>query len=262
MSPVGSVQVSTDTPTLTVRNARDFNAGQAEYMFRILSPSGGRELAALTVPAGARSTSVALSTPLPRGIAFFVWSVTARNATRTVSSAPATFRPPSIACLSGRDPFAKSIVDWFVPACSLAQNHYNDPLQILGPPDAGGRGPDSYFGFISLGDQGYVTVDMEACATDQPGPDVRVFQSVSREPVTLYAAGTPSGPFALLQSRQPCGNRIPGVFSGYCDFDLADAEIQEARYFKIEDGEHFPCPGDTVTEGADVDAFEILHQRP
>ena len=45
------------------------------------------------------------------------------------------------------------------------------------------------------------------------------------------------------------------------DFDLGAAEIQEARYFRIQDGELFPCPGDTVTEGADIDAIEILHLK-
>jgi hypothetical protein len=104
---------------------------------------------------------------------------------------------------------------------------------------------------------------MEGCAADEPGPDVRVFQAVSREAVTLYAAGSPEGPFELLEARKPCGALLPGVFSRYCDFDLAAAEAGEARYFRIEDGEQYPCAmATTVTEGADVDAIQVLHLRP
>jgi hypothetical protein len=168
----------------------------------------------------------------------------------------------AVACAAGVDPYAKSVVEWFVPACNLAQNIYNDPLDVLGPPDGGGVGPLMFFGFLSLGRQGHVTVDMEGCAQDLPGDDVRVYQFVGQEPVTLYAAGSPSGPFQLLGNRVSCGTRVPGFPQRrYCDFDLGAAEVQEARYFKIEDGELFPCPGDTVSEGADIDAVEILHRK-
>jgi hypothetical protein len=105
---------------------------------------------------------------------------------------------------------------------------------------------------------------MEACAADLPGPDVRVYQFVSSEPVTLYAAGAPGGPFQLLEYRLRCGLRVAGGTGQqrYCDFDLAAAEILEARYFKVEDGELFDiCPGGTPSEGADIDAVEILHLK-
>src|SRR5262249_7139891 len=138
----------------------------------------------------------------------------------------------------------------------------NDPQQVLGAPNAGGFGPASYFGFMSLGDGGYVSVDMQACTEDRPGPDVRVFQSVSSEPVTLYASSNGTGPWVLLAARIPCGNRLSGAPSNYCDFDLADAGLEETRYYKVEDGELYPCPGGTVTEGADIDAVQILHLKP
>jgi hypothetical protein len=155
------------------------------------------------------------------------------------------------------------VVEWFVPACNLAQNIYNDPLTVLGPPDGGGVGPDNFFGFLSLGFKGHVTVDMEACALDLPGPDVRVYQMISMEPVTLYAGGSPTGPWQPIGDRVPCGTRVPGGGGQqrYCDFDLGAAEVSEARYFKVEDGELFPCPGGTVSEGADIDAVEILHRK-
>lgn len=173
-------------------------------------------------------------------------------------------RPDENPCLAGRSAFAKRVVEWSVPACSLAQNHYNDPLQVLGPPDAGGSGPDAYFGFMSLGFGGHVTVDMEACAADGAGPDLRVYQMVSQESVTVYAAVTAAGPFLLLGARIPCATRVPGNLQRrYCDFDLAVAGLPSARYLRVEDGELTPCAdAGTVTEGADIDAVELLHQLP
>jgi hypothetical protein len=105
---------------------------------------------------------------------------------------------------------------------------------------------------------------MEACAADAAGFDLRVYQAVGSEPVTVYAAGTPTGPFVLLEARKRCGERVPGSQAiRYCDFDLADGEVREARYFRIEDGELFPCDlAETPSEGADIDAVQILNARP
>lgn len=261
LSPIEGAQASRDRPTLLVRNARGFDAGQASYAFTLRTP-GGRELLSASVPAGSGTTAFTPATPLPRGHRV-EWSATASGAAGQVTSNTATFRTVSVSCLSGADAYAKSVVDVYLSECSLSHNLYNDPSEALGPPDAGGSAPDRFFGFISLGEKGYVSVDLEGCAVDEPGPDVRVFQTVSREAVTLYAAGSPTGPFELLEAQKPCGTPLPGVFSRYCDFDLAVAEVSEARYFRIEDGEHFPCAlGTTVTEGADIDAIEILHLKP
>lgn len=260
LTPTGNEQTSSDTPTFTVRNALNYDQGQATYTFRVTTVSGQREIASGAVPAGLGRTSAVFAAPLPRGMTL-AWSVVAQAATSAVSSATATFRTVAVACQADRSPFAKSVVDSFLTACSLAHNKYNDPKEVLGPPDAGGTGPDMYFGFMSLGEGGYVTVDMESCAQDLPGDDVRVYQSVSQEPVTLFASGSPTGPFQQIGYRVRCGTRLPGTFSRYCDFDLGAAEVQEARYFRIQDGELFPCPGGTVTEGADIDAIEILHAK-
>jgi hypothetical protein len=162
--------------------------------------------------------------------------------------------------------YAQSIVDWWMPACSLASNKYVDPNEALGPPDAVNLGgQDNYLGFISLGQGGYVTVDMGVTFTDADGPDVRVYQTVAGagEPVTLYASTSPQGPFTLVGLRVPCGVRTGGgVFSNHCDFDLHDGGLPSARYLKIEDGEIYPCLArGTVTEGADIDAVEILGGR-
>jgi hypothetical protein len=161
------------------------------------------------------------------------------------------------ACTGTPSAYAQAIVDSWIPACSLAQNIYNDPQTALGPSDAGGSGPRNFTGFVSLGFGGHVTVDMGGCITDQPGNDLRVYQAVANEPVSVYVSLSPTGPFQLLEARRACGIRINAV-RGYCDFDLATAGIAKARYVRVEDGELYPCPGDTVSEGADLDAVQAL----
>ena len=156
--------------------------------------------------------------------------------------------------------YAQAVVDWWLPQCTLTHNRYNDPAEVLGPPDAVNLGGvDNYQGFMSLGEGGYVTVDMGTTIGDGAGPDIRVFQTTSNEPVTVYASTAPDGPFTLIGLRVPCGVRTPGVFSNHCDFDLHDGGVAAARYLKIEDGEIYPClAGGTVTEGADIDAVQVL----
>jgi hypothetical protein len=103
---------------------------------------------------------------------------------------------------------------------------------------------------------------MESCAVDGPGMDVRVFQAVGSEPLSLYAAGTDTGPWVLVEADKVCDTRYPGGRGviKYCDFDLASAEVQQARYFKVEDAERTPCSAaGTDSEGADLDAVQILN---
>jgi hypothetical protein len=161
--------------------------------------------------------------------------------------------------VSGTARYAASVVDWWLPACSLARNGYNDPQEVLGRPDAANTGgKDQYRGMMSLGQAGFVVVDMGETVTDGAGPEIRVFQTTSSEPVALYGASSPGGPFLLL-ARQTCGVRTSGVFSNHCDFDLAGAGLGSARYFKVEDGEIYPClAGTTISEGADIDAIQSL----
>lgn len=264
VEPVSGTTLDTDSPVFTVRNANGFDSGEADYTFWVTVASTDRQVATLTVPAGRSTTSVRFPEPLLRG-ATLAWSVTAVTASGAeTASGSATFRLPPVDCVQTDDPYAKQAAGFWVPAVCLAQNIYNDPDEALGPPDAGGSGPDQFFGFVSLGNGGWVDVDMEGCAVDGPGDDVRVFQAVSGEPVTLLASSTPTGPWVLVEYRQPCGNRVPGMGSQIrqCTFDLLDAGIEEARYFRVQDGELFPCPGGTVTEGADIDAVEILNLKP
>jgi len=160
--------------------------------------------------------------------------------------------------------YAVAVVDWWMPQCSLDSNWYTDPQKVLGPPDAVYLGyKDGYTGMMSLGEGGYVTVDMGTSVVDGTGPDLRVFQTTSNEPVTVYAATSPQGPFTLVGLRIPCGHRTQGYFSNHCDFDLHDAGLAQARYFKIEDGEIYPCLlRGTNTEGADIDAVQALNPPP
>jgi hypothetical protein len=163
-------------------------------------------------------------------------------------------------CTAPPAAYGQKVVDWWLPACTLAQNIYNDPQDVLGPPNASGSGPNHYSGFMSLGFGGYVTVDMGGCIDDRPGNDIRVFQIVGNEPVSVYVSESPDGPFVFLD-RKNCPEVPEGRINhllGYCDFDLASGGVSRARYIKIEDGELYPCPGDTVTEGADIDAVQAL----
>jgi hypothetical protein len=167
----------------------------------------------------------------------------------------------ALACETSGNRYAKAIVASWLPTCSFERNAYNDPAQVLGPPDAvnlGGR--DQYRGLLSLGQAGHVTVDMGRCITNGPGDDVRIYQATSSEPVNVYVSAAPNGPFVLLDYRRSCGSRSPGVFSNHCDFDLGSSGLVEARYVRVEDGEIYPClSGGTVSEGADIDAIEILN---
>jgi hypothetical protein len=163
--------------------------------------------------------------------------------------------------------YATGIADWWEPACSLRTNLLVDPNAALGPPDAvnlAPRGsPSNYRGMISLGQGGWIVVDMGQSITNRAGDEVRIHQFTSVEPVSLYAGDSPTGPFTLVAFRRDCGNRMPGAPAnwGYCDFDLAEGGVGSARYLKIEDGELYAClKADTRDEGADIDAVELLNQ--
>ncbi|HET9314390.1 MAG TPA: hypothetical protein VFQ51_02330, partial [Vicinamibacteria bacterium] len=132
----------------------------------------------------------------------------------------------------------------------------------VGAPDAVNLGSGNYRGLMSMGQGGWVVVDMGATVVNGPGADVRVYQATANEEVTVYASASPGGPFTLLGLREPCGRRGGGTVSNFCEFDLAAGPLSEARYLKIEDGEIYPClSGDTVTEGADIDAVQALNFR-
>lgn len=169
---------------------------------------------------------------------------------------PSTSPTPNT-CTGTPSAYATAVVDSWIPACSLAQDIYNDPQKALGREDAGGSGPLNFTGFVSLGFGGYVTVDLGGCIDDRPGPDLRIFQAVGGEPVSVYVSLSPEGPFTLVDARRDCGERASPIRS-YCDIDIASGGATRARYVKVEDGELYACPGDSVSEGADLDAVQAL----
>jgi hypothetical protein len=168
---------------------------------------------------------------------------------------PSTSPTPDT-CTGTPSAYARAVVDSWFPACS-SRNIYNDPQKALGREDAAGSGPLNFTGFVSLGFGGYVTVDMGGCIDDRPGPDLRIFQAVASEPVSVYVSVSPDGPFTLVEARRDCGERATPI-RGYCDIDIASGGATRARYVKVEDGELYACPGDTVSEGADLDAVQAL----
>jgi hypothetical protein len=172
-----------------------------------------------------------------------------------------TPNPTPTPCAKPTQAYGVSIVEWWVPSASLAGNIYDNPQEAVGAPNAAGFGPSNYTGFISLGFGGHVTLDLGGCVADQPGDDLRVYQSVSNEPVSVYVSKSADGPYTLLLPYfQDCGNRVPGTnnVQKYCDFDLASARVSEARYVRVEDAEIYPCPCGTQSEGADLDAVQAL----
>jgi hypothetical protein len=261
LEPSSGQRLDTDTPTFVVRNAAGYDEGEATYTFNITVASTNRFVASYAVNAGKGETRALFPYPLLRG-ATLAWRVVARKADGTESASDnSTFRLPAVQCGNSRDPYAKTVTESWIPSCSLATNAYNNPQEALGPPNAAGNAVTGFRGFVSLGDGGYVSLDVQACAQDVPGVDVRVYQAVSQEPVTLYVSSTGTGPWVLVDARVECGIRVTNQI-GYCDFDLAHSGVEEARYFKVEDGELFPCPGGTNSEGADLDALQILNVKP
>jgi hypothetical protein len=168
--------------------------------------------------------------------------------------------PTPTPCAAATSPYATAVTEWWIPASSLAQNIYNDPQEAVGAPNAAGFGPSNYTGFVSLGFGGHVTVDLGGCVADLSGNDLRIYQAVSSEPLSVYVSTSPEGPFTLLQPYfQDCGSRVQGdPVKRFCEFDLASAGVREARYVRVEDAEIYPCPCGTASEGADLDAVRAL----
>jgi hypothetical protein len=258
-------------PTERVRISRNPDElRQARYALVPRSLAGPGEQRPSGVHPLMAVTAVVSDAPHPSGAQALLAFLGSERARRLLTPcldppAPESNVRASAAASVAKGSYAKAVVDWWLPECTLMHNAYNDPIQVLGPPDTVKLGKDDYRGMMSLGQGGYVTVDMVDSAIDGPGPDIRVYQITGDEPVTLYAATSPQGPYTLVALRVPCGERTAGFpnFERHCDFDLRDAGMAEARYFKIEDGEIYPClSGGTVTEGADIDAIEILNKKP
>lgn len=146
----------------------------------------------------------------------------------------------------------------------LPTNAFTNADEVLGPPNAGttGDGKTQYRGFLSLGIDGSVVVYMGSCIQDLAGPDIRVFQSVSREAVEVQVAQDVDGPFVSLGFKDCVDS--PPFFTGFCDFDLAGSGLSGIRVVKIIDREvtTFPgaaCDNAGLSPGADIDAIQVLN---
>ena len=258
LSPADGHAVDSRTPTFVVLNASGFDLGQATYEFVVLDASGREVVEDIRdVPAGAGRTEATASAPLARGMSY-QWKAVAHEPSRQSESRPTAFEV-SVPCLAG-DPYAKSVVDFYVTDCARATNRKAllDPRSVLGPPDARGTSDATYSGILSLGQDGSVTVDMGVCIGDKDGPDLRVFQYIQSEGVGVEVSGSPEGPWVDLGVK-PCGDGGTGDRSNHCDFDLAGSGLKTARYVRVSDGENFPCErAGTRSEGADIDAVQVL----
>jgi len=266
VSPSAGAIVDSQTPTLVVRNAQGFDAGQASYDFVVLGADSDAVIAQVaSVPAGASQTSAPVPQPLVRGVGYR-WKAVAHAGGRTSESAPAEFQIGIPCDTATSDPWAKAVVDAFFTQCTLRTNRaiFLDPRNALGPPDARGGGQnglENYSGIVSLGQNGFIVLDMGVCFEDRAGPEVRVFQFIDDEPVTVRVSGSPGGPWTLLGTKR-CGDGGLPYNSNHCDFDLAGSGLKAGRYVMVEDAENFPCDqAGTRTEGADIDAVEALNIR-
>lgn len=280
LRPATSFVVEVGDPTVTQgadlvvgpgpRLTRVLESGRADDRWTARLGFHGRQLSAGSVVAAVVGGSARYEEA--RGLVMVLDGAVARTAFARCAGASASARDSfgvaetAPAFVAGSARYATAVVDWWMPACSLQRNAYTDRNEILGAPDAlnqAPRGePTKYRGMISLGQGGHVIVDMGQVISNSSGNDLRVYQFTGEEPVSLYAATSPSGPYTLVGFRRYCGNRIPGSPGnwGFCDFDLAEGGMGSARYLRVEDGELYPClRGDTDSEGADIDAVELLN---
>jgi hypothetical protein len=159
---------------------------------------------------------------------------------------------------SGANPWAVGFVEKDLGCRGI--NEYVHPREAYGPPDAVYLGEyDLFDGFLSLGQDGWVIMTMGSEILDGAGDDLRIWQAVAEERVEIRVADDPAGPFVLLGD-QRCGRKASN-FSGFCDFDLAAAGVEQARYIYILDRSLVDDPEAQchATAGADIDAVEAIH---
>ena len=157
-----------------------------------------------------------------------------------------SYRLQNLCDLSG-SAYAEYVVDWieYTPCDQLIMT---DPAEALGPPSAGGfiSQDEPGYGFISMGHNSELILEMGHVVTDGEGDDIGVYEYVSREPVELFAGKSEIGPWYSMGVIW-CGTR--------CDFDLAVAGVSYAKYFKIRS-----MPGRCYqTAGPDIHSLEALN---
>lgn len=150
-------------------------------------------------------------------------------------------------CLAYGDVYAEYAVEWieYSPCDQLVMT---DPEEALGPPVVGGfiTQDEPGYGFISMGHNSELIVEMGRVVVDGPGEDIGVYEYVSTEPLELFAGQSEIGPWYSM-----------GVIWCHvrCDFDLAVAGLNYAKYFKIRS-----MPGRCYqTAGPDIYGLEVFN---
>lgn len=126
---------------------------------------------------------------------------------------------------------------------------FNDPRAALGPPDAEPR--DNGAGLIcSLGREGSITLAISNhVIVDDPGDDLTV-----RETIPLFEN------YRVWVSQDGMDYIPLGDGLGDADFDLADAQLEWARFVKIEDLlPETTGSGNDPWYGVDLDALGAMH---
>lgn len=153
-----------------------------------------------------------------------------------------------------KDPYAKMVVSSDIRCNGINLETNTD--DALGPPNftedrtQDKSLPGRYAGFVSLGNGGSIILDMGNGTEvfDGTGNDLRIWQAVSDEAVSVYVSTD------LVEWYSLGTKKTPG---GYADFDLATAGIRIARYVKIVDGENYPTCYETA--GPDIDSVQALN---
>jgi hypothetical protein len=127
---------------------------------------------------------------------------------------------------------------YMIISSRIPDNNYDDEGDTpaaLGPPDE-----INY----SIGKSGWVIIDLQFPVLDGPGDDITVYEGdETEEGYICFTAEDPDGPWFNL-----------GVGEGTSGFDLGNANVPEARYFKIlDDGDG---NGAIADAGFDLDAIE------
>ncbi|MCD4773705.1 MAG: succinylglutamate desuccinylase/aspartoacylase family protein, partial [Bacteroidales bacterium] len=125
-------------------------------------------------------------------------------------------------------------------SCQIPDNNFEDEgntLAILGASDS-----INY----SIGKNGWVVIDMLDTIVDGPGNDIIVFEGdTSAEEFFFFASEFMDGPWTFL-----------GTGTGTSEFNLLDGNINNVRYFKIQDDGDGDANMDNA--GFDLDAIKAI----
>jgi len=153
-------------------------------------------------------------------------------------------------CQAQGSRYAEYVAEWTrVRACDKILR--TDTSAALGASDAGGyvSQDEPGWGFVSIDASGALTLELGRAAYDGGGPDIRVFEYYSSEPIEVFVAPSPLGPWTSL------GVKWCDL---YCDYDLGAGGVPYARFVRLQDRAPATDACHT-TSGSDVDAVMALN---